>query len=107
AREKGRFLHELARPSEALTKELQQMDRELRLAFDEAEEVRAFQHDQRRMLERCRAGRARKPVHDGDLAEGVARLHDVQENFPAPGAACADSHSPGSDAVERVTRIAL
>jgi hypothetical protein len=46
------------------------------------------------------------PIEQGDLAEGVAGLHDVQEDFLAAGAARTDAHSSGDHAIQRIARVA-
>ncbi len=73
-----RFLHALALPADALAQQRDDLDRDLRLALEEAEKVLAPQHEQFAGFAGGRIRQAALAVQHRDLAEQVARPHEVQ-----------------------------
>ena len=75
-----------ARSSEPLAQQLDQVHGKLRLALEQCLKVLAPDDDQLRRCERRGGRSARLSIEQCDLAECIARLHHVEEDFLAAGA---------------------
>src|SRR5216683_5937890 len=102
-----RFFHPLALPADALAQQHDDLDRDLRFAFEMAQEILSSQHEQFRRLARGRIRGAALAVEDRDLAEQVARPHEIQRQPAAVGSPGLDADLTAADAVQRVAGIAL
>lgn len=100
------IFHLLGRPAYALAEQLYQMLRELRVGSQQREERLTLKNHQLRTRHRGSRGASRTAVEHGDLAEGVAGLHDVEKDFFAARAARTDADAAGDDAEQRIARIA-
>src|SRR4051794_28013447 len=104
--EHGLF-HALALPADALAQQRDDLDPDLRLAFEESEKVFAPQHEQLAGFARGRVRSAALAVQHRNLAEQVARPHEVQREAAAIGGAGLDTDLPSPHAEQRIARVAL
>src|SRR5450755_789155 len=102
-----RFLHPLALPADALAQQLDDLDRDLGLALEMAEKILLPQHEQLRMLARGGVRRALLPVEHGNLAEEVARPHEIQRQPAAVRRSGLDADLAPTNPVQRLAGVAL
>src|SRR5438105_6039935 len=86
-----RFLHPLALPADALTQQLDDLDRDLRLALEMAQEILTPQHEQFGRLAGGRVRRAALAIEHCDLAKEIAGAHEIQRQPAAVGRAGLDA----------------
>ena len=101
------FFGQSAGPANALAKKLQQVGDELRFTLQQGQKVLA--QDDHELGGRGGAGRGRAvmPVQQGNLAERIARLHDVEKHLLAIRRSRADANLARDHAVQRVAGIRL
>src|SRR6185369_7715159 len=97
----------LALPADALAQQHHDLDRDLRLAFEEGEEILAPQHEQFRRLAGGGVRSAALAVEHGDLAEQIARAHEIQRQSATVGSAGLDPDLAAPDPVQGIAGIAL
>ena len=102
-----RFLHPLALPADALAQQLISLIATLRLAFEKAEKVLAPQHEQFGRLAGRRVRGAALAVEHRDLAEQIARAHEIQGQPAAVGSAGLDPDLAAADPEQGIAGIAL
>src|SRR6266404_6504192 len=102
-----RFFHPLALPADALAQQHHDLDRDLRLALEEGEEILAPQHEQFRRFAGGGVRGTALAVENGDLAEQIAGTHEIQGQTAAVGGAGLDPDLAAADPVKRVTGVTL
>src|SRR5712672_517952 len=102
-----RFLHPLALPANPLTQQLDDFDRDARLALEMAEKILAPQHEQFSRLAGGGVRGAALAVEHRDLAEQVARAHEIQGQAAAVGGAGFDPDLAAANPKQRVAAVAL
>src|SRR5579871_2645935 len=102
-----RFLHPLALPADALAEQLNDLDRDLRLALEMAEKILPPQHYQLGSLTGSRIRGTALAIEDGNLAEQIARPHEIQGQAAAIGGPGLDADLPAANPEQRIAGIAL
>ena len=94
-------------PANPLAQQHDDLDRDLRLAFEVGEKILAAQHEQFGRLAGGGIGGAALAVEHRDLAEQVARAHEIQGQPPAVGGPGFDPDLAAADPEQRVAAVAL
>jgi hypothetical protein len=94
-------------PANALAQQCDDLDRDLRLPLEKGEEVFAPQHEQFAGFARGRVRGAALAIQYRDLAEQIARAHEVECQPAAVGGPGLDADLAAAHAEQRVARITL
>ena len=93
--------------AQAGAQHLHELERDLRLAAHQVEEIAALDHHELAVGHGGRVGRARPAVQQGDFPENLALADQIEDGVLAVRGRHADLHRSGADRIEAVAGIAL
>ncbi len=106
-RQQTRLFETVAYPSQSLTQELDDANRDLRILLQQRQEVGPFQNEKLGRLRCDRIGSAALSVEECDFAEHVAGAEHVESQGLARARARLDADLAASDAIERIAFVAF
>ena len=102
-----RFLHPLALPADALAQQLDDLDRDFRLALEMTQEILTPQHEQFGRLAGGRVRGAALAVKHRNLAKEIAGAHEIQCQAAAVGRAGLDANLAAAHPEQGIAGVTL